>query len=202
MTNKQAFRYETIMQFVAITMRGRVLAIHLDSAISSAVSGWNPFPAIIGATLVHLGPKSITQWFYGLNLGVMTIDESLGLSSDPTITTTCCERNWCWLSTSTHAKTTRIRHIRSCANGRIMSIDKSLRLTLDPASFGPCVFCYRGGLSAATFTEFCRGVVRGMLLHVDKLLSAFGQSRERVQARCSAISMRFYQSIIPQVSQI
>lgn len=68
----------------------------------------------------------------------------------------------------------------------VMSSNIAVRLTLNPSARLVGKRHWLRGLTAATLAEFNRGVVRGMIRHVDTFLSRFGHAAGRFQRRCGA----------------
>ena len=96
------------------------------------------------------------------------------------------------------------RRTISVGNVLTMPIDKTRGFALFQSVFGSSMGANRCLLPATavaiTVWDFVCGRVRGMLNHVDKLLSAFGHSLGRYQRR-GAISIGFFQVILAQMSQ-
>lgn len=72
-----------------------------------------------------------------------------------------------------------------------MMIDEPYGLAFDMPTFAICGLGNWGGLSAATFAQFYGGVVRGMIVHSNSLLSAVAHAAGCFQHRCGASIGRF-----------
>lgn len=87
-----------------------------------------------------------------------------------------------------------IRYGADWFNANMMAVYERNRLSFSMSEFGIGSCRNRGGLSASTFAEFHRGLLRGMILHVVSPPKTTDQARELQLAWHFLLG--FYQSII------
>lgn len=81
-----------------------------------------------------------------------------------------------------------------CGDRVAVPVQKAQRLPFNPSIKLAVFGCKSGRLTATTFAEMYRGVVRGMITHVDTFLSRFGHASGLLAAVAGALLLGSYRS--------
>jgi len=150
-------------------------------AVAMIVGSGKPRPTIIRPALVHFCPKARRRCSSLFPFVGVTHPVANRLTLDVTKPRIATEGDWGWLSTAAHAKAGGIQWPRRFGQAPIMTIQVAQGFTLDPSPCNTVNLGYLGLLStttvAITVRNFLGGIVRGMIVHSNSLLSAVAQSQ-------------------------
>lgn len=180
---KHAVGQWSVMQFVAKTMSAHFLVPDAKLPITALISGACPQPAFIGFTLGDLGPKS---FFDRIAFALMTLDISKMLAFYNAAFCFALFGKISFLTTATHAQSAGIwrRYSRMTMTGvasNITCVFAFFATKLGVILGDNCGFLSTSAM-AVSVRDFLRGLIRGMLTHVNSSFQLLTMPRAVVAA--------------------
>lgn len=165
--------YRAIVQFIGNTM-GKVPCVSPLEMSVPLILGALPKPALVWFARGAVQPK---RFFYGVSVGgdIVTSNKLHRPTRDPSLSELSLLCNLGFLAAATHAKAAWVWARFANEFATSMSSDITARFALYVSAFLIVKWRNRGLLPTATMAvtarDFVGGVVRGMLTHVNSLLS-------------------------------